>query len=331
MNAATTVSSASALTGRRGAVAQPHCHRQGHSIPRIVRIMASAMLLVATACRNDGADAYGNFEATEVTVASEGAGRVLRLEAEEGGRVEKGSEVGLIDTTALALQRDELLARRATARARIREVQSSASLVESQQGIADRELERVRRLIAAQAATAQQEDRAERDVRVLREQLQSARAAAVTATRDVASIDAQLASLDERLRRSHVIAPETGTVLTRYVEPGELVQVGTPLFKMASLDTLTLRAYISGAQLARVALGQSLTVRVDAGGDSLRTLEGRVTWISPTAEFTPTPIQTREERTTQVYAVKLAVPNADGRLRLGMPAEVMLGAQRAGS
>ena len=115
-------------------------------------------------------------------------------------------------------------------------------------------------------------------------------------------------------------------VLARYVEPGEFVQLGTPLFKMAALDTLTLRAYLSGAQLAQVALGQSLTVRVDAGGDSLRTVQGRVTWIAATAEFTPTPIQTREERTVQVYAVKLAVPNVDGRLRIGMPAEVTLAA-----
>lgn len=324
-------SSTARTVGRDGSPSPQFNLGHVHAMTHLTRAIGIATLVLVAACKRDGADAYGNFEATEVTVASEGAGRVLHLSAEEGSRLEKGSEVGLIDTTALALQRDELLARRGTARARIREVQAGAALVESQQGIADRELERVRRLLAAQAATAQQEDRAERDVRVLREQLQSSRAAEVTATRDVASIDAQLASLEERLRRSHVVAPETGTVLTRYVEPGELVQVGTPLFKMASLDTLTLRAYISGAQLARIALGQSLTVRVDAGGDSLHTLQGRVTWISPTAEFTPTPIQTREERTTQVYAVKLAVPNGDGRLRLGMPAEVMLGAARAGS
>jgi HlyD family secretion protein len=297
----------------------------------IARAAAVAALLLIAACKQETADAYGNFEAIEVTVAAEGNGRVLRLEAEEGQRLSALSEVGLIDTTALALQRAELVARRGTARARIREVQASASLVESQQGIAERELDRVRRLLSAQAATAQQEDRAERDVRVLREQLRSAGAAELTASREAASIDAQLASLDERVRRSHVIAPESGTVLTRYVEPGELVQTGTPLFTMASLDTLILRAYISGAQLARVALGQSLTVRVDAGGDSLRTVKGRVTWISPTAEFTPTPIQTREERVTQVYAVKLAVANPDGRLRLGMPAEVRLDVARAGS
>ncbi|MEP7380427.1 MAG: HlyD family efflux transporter periplasmic adaptor subunit [Gemmatimonadota bacterium] len=294
------------------------------------RAMSVAALLLLAACRKETADAYGNFEATEVTVAAEGAGRVLRLDAAEGQRLEAGAEVGMIDTTALALQRAELLARRGTARARIREVQAGAALVESQRGLADRELERTRRLLAAHAATAQQADRAERDVRVLREQLQGARAAEVTASSEVTSIDAQLASLDERLQRSHVVAPETGTVLTRYVEPGELVQPGTPLFKMASLDTLILRAYVSGAQLSQVALGQSLTVRVDAGADSLRSVEGRVTWISPTAEFTPTPIQTREERATQVYAVKLAVPNVDGRLRLGMPAEVTFVVASAG-
>ena len=306
-----------------------HTRHSPDMIP-IARAAAVALILLVAACKQETADAYGNFEATAVTVAAEGSGRVLRLEAEEGQRLAAGSEVGLIDTTALALQRAELVARRGTARARIREVQASASLVESQQGIADRELQRVRRLLTAQAATAQQEDRAERDVRVLKEQLQAARAAEVTASHDVGSIDAQVASLEDRLRRSHITAPESGTVLTRYVEPGELVQAGTPLFKMAALDTLILRAYISGAQLARVALGQSLTVRVDAGGDSLRTLRGRVTWISPTAEFTPTPIQTREERVMQVYAVKLAVANADGLLRLGMPAEVRLDSARTG-
>jgi HlyD family secretion protein len=219
-----------------------------------------------------------------------------------------------------------LLARRAAAQARVREVDANAATLETQRVIAERELARTRRLLAQQAATAQQGDRAERDAKVLGDQLQGAAATRSTVGKEVASIDAQVASIDERLRRSRVVAPGGGTVLARYVEPGEFVQLGTPLFKMAALDTLTLRAYLSGAQLAQVALGQSLTVRVDAGGDSLRTVQGRVTWIASTAEVTPTPIQTREERTVQVYAVKLAVPNVDGRLRIGMPAEVTLAA-----
>lgn len=294
-------------------------------------ILMGASLLLATACRKEAADAYGNFEATEVTVAAEAAGRVLRLDAEEGTRLAPSAEVGLIDTTTLALQRGELVARREAARARVREVDANAAALETQRVIAQRELERTRRLLAAQAATAQQGDRAEREAKVLGDQLQGAAATRATVGKEVASIDAQMASLDERLRRSRVVAPGGGTVLARYVEPGEFVQVGTPLFKMAALDTLILRAYLSGAQLAKVALGQVLTVQVDAGGDSLRTVQGRITWIAPSAEFTPTPIQTREERTTQVYAVKLAVPNVDGRLRVGMPAEVVLGASATGA
>ena len=288
--------------------------------------MMVATLLSVAACSKESADAYGNFEATEVTVSAEASGRVLRLDVEEGARLAAAADVGLIDTTTLALQRAELLARRAAAQARVREVDANAATLETQRVIAERELARTRRLLAQQAATAQQGDRAERDAKVLGDQLQGAAATRSTVGKEVASIDAQVASIDERLRRSRVVAPGGGTVLARYVEPGEFVQLGTPLFKMAALDTLTLRAYLSGAQLAQVALGQSLTVRVDAGGDSLRTVQGRVTWIAATAEFTPTPIQTREERTVQVYAVKLAVPNVDGRLRIGMPAEVTLAA-----
>jgi HlyD family secretion protein len=290
------------------------------------QFMMVATLLSVAACRKESADAYGNFEATEVTVSAEASGRVLRLDVEEGARLAAAADVGLIDTTTLALQRAELLARRAAAQARVREVDANAATLETQRVIAERELARTRRLLAQQAATAQQGDRAERDAKVLGDQLQGAAATRSTVGKEVASIDAQVASIDERLRRSRVVAPGGGTVLARYVEPGEFVQLGTPLFKMAALDTLTLRAYLSGAQLAQVALGQSLTVRVDAGGDSLRTVQGRVTWIAATAEFTPTPIQTREERTVQVYAVKLAVPNVDGRLRIGMPAEVTLAA-----
>ena len=291
-------------------------------IPRSLVLVA--LVLLVAACRPTMADAYGNFEATEVMVAAEASGRVVRLHVEEGSRVALADDLGAIDTVALVLSRAELLARREASRARIREVEVNAAALKSQQQIVERDLARTRRLIAAQAATAQQGDRAERDASMLSGQLQSARAMRVTVVREVALIDAQLATLEDRIRRSHIVAPQSGTVLARYVDPGELVQVGTPLFKMAALDTLVLRAYLSGAQLAQVALGQTLTVRIDAGGDSLRVLQGRVTWIAPTAEFTPTPIQTRDERVTQVYAVKLAVPNGDGRLRLGMPAEVSL-------
>lgn len=294
-------------------------------------VLASLMSIVA--CRTEGADAYGNFEATEVTVSAEASGRVLRLAVEEGAQLDALAEVGLIDTVPLALQRAELSARREAARSRLREVDANAAVLETQRVIAQRELERTQRLLASQAATAQQGDRAEREARVLSGQLQGTAATRVTVGREVTSIEAQMATLDDRLRRSRIVTPAGGTVLAKFIEAGEFVQVGTPLFKVAALDTLTLRAYVSGGQLAQLALGQEVQVRVDSTGNGVRTVPGRVTWISSSAEFTPTPIQTREERTTQVYAIKVAVPNADGRLRLGMPGEVVLSpvaAARAG-
>ncbi|MEO6444394.1 MAG: HlyD family efflux transporter periplasmic adaptor subunit [Gemmatimonadaceae bacterium] len=294
-------------------------------------LLTFAVLTLPGACAKEGADAYGNFEATEVTVAAETSGRLLKLAAREGARVAAGERVGLVDTSAIVLQRAELVARRDAARARTGEVDANAATLRTQLDVAVRELERTKRLLAAQAATPQQADRAARDADVLRDQLNGVGAARSSAAREVAAIDAQLASLDDRLRKSHVVAPAAGTVLTRVAEPGEFVSPGTPLFTMAALDTLMLRVYLSGAQLSQVALGNVVQVRVDAGSDSLRTLQGRVTWIASSAEFTPTPIQTRDERTTLVYAVKIAVPNEGGRLRIGMPGEVMLGTVTSGT
>ncbi|HEY9504522.1 MAG TPA: HlyD family efflux transporter periplasmic adaptor subunit, partial [Gemmatimonadales bacterium] len=154
-------------------------------------------------------------------------------------------------------------------------------------------------------------------------QVDGAKAARASALQEVAALDAQVASLDDRLARSRIRSPLAGTVLARYVEPGEFVQPGQPLFKLASLDSLTFRAYVAQAQLSTLRLGQEVRVGVDRA-DSIVHLPGRITWIASAAEFTPTPIQTREERADQVYAVKVAVANPGGRLRIGMPGELVL-------
>nr|MBA3319703.1 HlyD family efflux transporter periplasmic adaptor subunit [Gemmatimonadales bacterium] len=203
------------------------------------------------------------------------------------------------------------------------ETDANIGALEVQRTIADRELARTERLLKQAAATAQQGDRAERDARVVLAQLAGAQAARGSARQEVAALDAQLASLDDRLARSRITSPLTGTILARYVEAGEFVQAGQPLFKLASLDSLTFRAYVGNAQLTGLRLGQPVRVGVDRG-DSIVTVPGRVTWIASAAEFTPTPIQTREERADQVYAVKVAVANPEGRLRIGMPGELTI-------
>lgn len=280
-------------------------------------------LLVLAACAGKQPDAYGNFEATEVTVAAELGGRLLAFGLEEGDRVARDSMVGLVDTVPLVIERRELLARRAAAVARTREAGSTIGALEVQRTIADRELARTERLRLQAAATAQQHDQAEQGARVVREQLAGARAAQASARQDVAAIEAQVASVDDKLARSRVRSPLTGTVLARYAEAGEFVQPGQPLFKLAALDSLTFRAYVSNAQVTQLVLGQAVTVGVDRS-DSIAVVPGRVTWIASGAEFTPTPIQTRDERADQVYAVKIAVANPDGRLRIGMPGELTI-------
>jgi HlyD family secretion protein len=291
---------------------------------RSVLSLLTAVALVS--CRKEKVDAYGNFEATEVTVAAEVGGRLLSFELEEGDRVVKDTVVGVVDTIPMVLERQAQVARRSAAAARTREASANIAALEVQRSIADRELARTERLLKQSAATAQQGDRAEHDARAVREQLAGARAARGSAQQEAAALDAQVASIDDRLARSRIISPLNGTVLARYVERGEFVQPGQPLFKLASLDSLTFRAYVSNAQLTRLRLGQEVRVGVDRA-DSIVTLPGRVTWIASAAEFTPTPIQTRDERADQVYAVKIAVANPDGRLRIGMPGELTIAAK----
>ena len=292
-----------------------------------MRFLVLAVLVLA-ACGREQPDAYGNFEATEVTVAAEVGGRLLAFRLEEGDRVARDSVVGLVDTVPLVLERQALVARRAAAAARTREAASNIGALEVQRTIADRELARTERLLRQAAATAQQGDQAEQGARVVREQLAGAHAAQASAQQEVAALEAQVASIDDKLARSRVRSPLGGTVLARYVEAGEFVQPGQPLFKLAALDSLTFRAYVSNAQLTRLALGQEVTVGVDRA-DSIATMPGRVTWIASGAEFTPTPIQTRDERADQVYAVKIAVANPHGRLRIGMPGELTIPQGRA--
>lgn len=294
---------------------------------RFRRIAATAAAVTfagfLVGCRRDDPDAFGRFEATEITVSAEASGRLLSLAVEDGARLTARTVVGVVDTTALGFQRTELVARRDALRSRGREVDATLAALLTQLGIAERERDRTARLVAANAATAQQDDRAARDAQVLRDQLSGARASRQTVEQEGAALAAQVAVLEDRIRRSRVTSPITGTVLTRFAEAGEFVQPGTPLFKVAPLDTLTLRAYVSEAQLGHVRLGQSVIVRVDSGATARRTLMGHVVWIAAAAEYTPTPIQTRDERVTQVYAVKVAVPNPEGRLRIGMPGELV--------
>ena len=300
--------------------------------PRVLialRVLIAPRVLVAlplaAACGDDAPDAYGNFEADPVVVSAEVGGTLVRFDPAEGERLPAGAVVGQIDTVALALQRAELDRQGGASRTRTAEARAQVDVLAAQLATARSELARVRRLHAAEAATARQLDLALGEVRTLTARIEAARAAIGVAREEAGGAAARVRQVDDRLARSRITNPRAGTVLTRYAEPGEWVAPGAPLYEVADLDTLTFRAYVSGAQLAAVRLGDTVRVQVDAAEGGLRTVAGRVTWVAAQAEFTPTPIQTRDERVAQVYAVKVRVANPGGALRIGMPGELVLG------
>ncbi len=290
------------------------------------RMLAAACLLLTLSGCGRGAepDAYGNFEATETVVSAEIGGSLLWFTPVEGQQVAPGPTLGVIDTSDLALDRTQLRAQRTAVGARVSESERQIGVLAVQREIAGRAYARTRRLFAEQAATAQQLDQAERDYRVLGEQIAALRAQRNSVTQDVAASDARVAQIAERIAKSRVTAPFAGTVLATYARAGEYVQAGQPLFRLASLDTLTLRAYVTEPQLAQLKLGQRVQVTVDRGEGTRLAMPGTVSWIASKAEFTPTPVQTRDERADLVYAVKILVPNRAGVLKIGMPADVAL-------
>ena len=281
--------------------------------------------ITLAACRGEkGPDAYGNIEAIEVVVGSQVAGQLESFTPKEGNTLSDGDVVAVVDTSALVLQMQQAIAQRSAAGSRVDEVTRQIGVLETQRAIAQRAYERIKRLADQQAATAQQLDQAERDYRTLVAQIGAADAQRQTAIRDVAANDAKTAQIRDQLRRTKVVNPVTGTVLTLFTRRGEFVQLGQPLYKIANLDTVELRAYVNESQLASVKLGRAVTVTIDGGAGGRRAFPAVVSWVSARAEFTPTPIETRDQRTNLVYAIKVRVPNPGGMLKIGMPADVEL-------
>ena len=280
-------------------------------------------IFIAAGCTGNDitSDAYGNFEATEVMVSAETGGRLLSLAADEGDRLTKAEVVAQVDTMALYLEHRQLNAQKASILTRLQEVRAGADVLREQKSVASVERDRVRRMHDDGAATRRQLDDAEGKVSVLERQITAAETKENSIRSEARVVDAQLERLRDRIERATVRNPVAGTVLSRYAEPGEMVSSGKPLYKLADLETMYLRAYISGSQLAEVETGQTVEVLFDGPGGSLERIEGEISWIASRGEFTPRTIETREERVNTVYAVKVRVPN-DGRLKIGMPGEV---------
>ena len=288
-------------------------------------LVALGMTIAVIACGKAAKpDAYGNFEAEEVTVSSQATGELRSFTPVEGTHLDRGAVIGAVDTVQLSLELAQLTAQKQSTAARVAAADEQVRVLEAQVGIAKRAYERLLRLADEKAATAQQVDQAERDYKTLIAQIDAAKSQRNSVASEVGATDARMAQIRDRIVRSRITNPVAGTVLSTFSKQGEVVQAGQPLYKIANLDSLTLRAYVTETQLTSLRLGQQVQVRVDKGDGSLMTMNGIVAWIASKAEFTPTPIQTRDERADLVYAVKVHVANAGGALKIGMPADLEL-------
>ncbi|OFY62773.1 MAG: ABC transporter [Bacteroidetes bacterium RIFCSPLOWO2_02_FULL_36_8] len=284
-------------------------------------IFIFTLLFISCENSNHHSDAYGNFEAREITVSSESSGKILSFIAEEGATLDSGAMVAQIDTIPLTLKRKQLDAARMIVSSKTKNVVAQMNVLKEQLKNMNREKERVEKLLKDGAATTKQMDDISGNIQVLNKQIESIEVQNAPVLGELKSVESQIEQLQDQIMRCKIRNPKKGVVLSRFTEQGELAMPGKPLYKLAGMGEMFLRVYVSGNQLPNIKIGQTVSVMVDESRTTNKTLSGKVTWISSQSEFTPKIIQTKEERVNLVYAVKISVIN-DGSLKIGMPGEV---------
>ena len=293
---------------------------------KIIAMAGVALVLNACGRKERQYDATGVFEATETTVYAEQTGALLTFNVEEGDTVGRNREVGLIDTTQLWLKMKQAEAMKSVYQSQKPEQEKQIAVTRQQLAKAKQDQQRYKELVADGAAPAKMLDDANSQVEVLQRQLDaqlsSLRVNTNALDKQMAATDVQAEQLRDQIRKCHILVPAKGTVIEKYVERGEFVSAGKPLFKMADTENMFIRAYVTSAQLENIKTGQKATVFADYGNGGKKEYEGRVTWISSRSEFTPKTILTDDERADLVYAVKVAI-KGDGYVKMGMYGEVL--------
>lgn len=287
------------------------------------------LCLISTfACQTpeESADAYGNFEAKEIIVSSEANGKIIWLDIEEGKILKKDQLIGIIDTTQLYLKKLQLLASIKTVKGKTQNVKPRIKVLEEQKRNLLREQKRITALLKDKAATPKQLDDITGQIEVVEREIAATLDQNKTLNQGILGeldpIKVQIQQIEDQIAKSYLHNPINGRVLTKYSEAHEMTSVGKPLYKIADLREMTLRAYISGVQLPQVKIGQDVQILIDEDENNNQSFAGTITWIADQAEFTPKIVQTKEERVNLVYAIKVKVIN-NGSLKIGMPGEVI--------
>ncbi|MDP4239865.1 MAG: HlyD family efflux transporter periplasmic adaptor subunit [Bacteroidota bacterium] len=282
-------------------------------------------MLLACGKSNADADASGTFESTEVIVSAEATGEILSFNIQEGQSLTANELVGIIDTTQLYLRKQQIVYSKKSLLSRRPDIKKQIAALKQQIATAKTERRRFENLVKANAANQKQVDDINAQIAVLEKQLDAQQTTLVTGNQgineDSESISLQIAQLEDQLHKCRIVSPITGTVLVKYAEMGEVAAPGKALFKIADINNMILRAYVTADQLTQLKIGQKVKVTSDFGKDKNREYAGTIAWISDKAEFTPKTIQTRDERANLVYAVKINVKN-DGLLKIGMYGDV---------
>ena len=296
-----------------------------HPMKKTICALLIIPLLASCGRTDHGPDAYGNFEADEVMVSAEGNGRLISFTPREGDRLDSGAVAGCIDTLQLHLKKEQLKATALALGTKIQDVRVQVEVLEMQRANLMREKTRLEALLRDGAATPKQLDDLMGELEVVESRIAATRSQLNTVNRGILSerrpLELQIEQIEDQIRKSVITNSISGTVISRYTAEGEIATFGKPLYKIANLENIYLRAYVGGEQLTDLHLGQTVVVSVDGPDGALRPANGRVVWIAEQAEFTPKVIQTREERVNLVYAFKVLLPN-DGSFKIGMPGEV---------
>ena len=280
--------------------------------------------LIASCSENDTkSDAYGNFEADETIISAEANGKIMEFKIDEGQKLLPSESIGYIDTLQLHLKKRQILAQKKTLKTKFNSIFAQVDVLKEQKAVAMKNYDRINKMFVDKAATEQQLDDIKGKIDVINKQIIQVETQNATVINEMETIDIQIVQIDDMISKSIIINPVKGTVLTTYVNSFELVNQGKPLYKIADLDNIIIRAYFTGDQLPNLKIGQKVTVLIDKNETENQSYEGEIIWIASESEFTPKMIQTKKERVTQVYAVKILVKN-DGKIKIGMPGEIVL-------
>ncbi len=287
-------------------------------------LLVLAMIVLITSCNGGDkqADAFGNFETIDVLVSSEVPGKIIDFSVIEGDQISENQILCYIDSTTYSIQKRKLTASQKAINAKQQQVVTSVDVLKTQLSVYNKELNRVTQMHKNGAATPKQIDDIRGQMDIVQMKIKNARTqlSAIEAEKDM--LAAQIAEVNDLLKKCIIQSPQSGIILQKFAEKGEITAPGKPLLKVGDLTNMYLKAYVSGVQLAAIKIGQKVNVLFDKDKDNNQQIPGEITWISSRAEFTPKIIQTKEERVDQVYAIKVNIKN-DGRVKIGMPGEVI--------